>query len=481
MFVENRLNKFAQEFKDGKREGSIVSKKTVESISADEKIIWRTIRKELEDIGITVSAFKANKSLIFTWFQDAMSKGLFDEEVFDETLDATTMPISTDWQVSASIEDFERQVDDDNTSLSTSDGSDHRTLVSKISPSTNSALIHNDWQDTASTNDIEGQVGDDNTSFNLIESSPIQAIGPERKTLVSEVSPGLKPIVEHESSKGNGQKEEHGQSAQRKTLTTSLRVAEDSASNPNLSAAVNANNLTKVCKMLNGTKDLFLLRQQSRNSALYAASQMRGAEFTVQYLIAQEADVNAVHGLKRHTAIHIASRCGHAEIVQLLLDNGADVNASDADRSTPLICASSSGNGKVVELLLKNGAYVDSPAKYWTTALIMASSKGHANIVELLLKNGANVNASDRHENTALILASFKGYENTVELLLKKGADVHHKDLLERTALSYAAYKDNKSMVKLLLNHRAQIRMKEINKVTSMFTPEEWRLIMQGR
>jgi hypothetical protein len=52
---------------------------TVESLSLDEKQ-WRAIRKELEDIGISVAAFDANKAFIMEWFQHALDSGAFDEQ-----------------------------------------------------------------------------------------------------------------------------------------------------------------------------------------------------------------------------------------------------------------------------------------------------------------------------------------------------------------------------------------------------------------
>ncbi|PMD66949.1 uncharacterized protein K444DRAFT_623197 [Hyaloscypha bicolor E] len=50
---------------------------TVESLTFDEKQ-WRTIRKGLEDIGISVAAFDANKAFIMEWFQHALDSGAFD-------------------------------------------------------------------------------------------------------------------------------------------------------------------------------------------------------------------------------------------------------------------------------------------------------------------------------------------------------------------------------------------------------------------
>ena len=50
----------------------------------NDKQLWHAIRKELEDIGITVAAFDANKEFIFEWFTDAIANGAFEERTFDD-------------------------------------------------------------------------------------------------------------------------------------------------------------------------------------------------------------------------------------------------------------------------------------------------------------------------------------------------------------------------------------------------------------
>jgi hypothetical protein len=66
-----------QEFRDGKRQGSgsVISTQTVDSLSIDQKQVWRAVRKELEDIGIAVDAFDASEHFIFEWFVKALESG----------------------------------------------------------------------------------------------------------------------------------------------------------------------------------------------------------------------------------------------------------------------------------------------------------------------------------------------------------------------------------------------------------------------
>jgi ankyrin repeat protein len=115
---------------------------------------------------------------------------------------------------------------------------------------------------------------------------------------------------------------------------------------------------------------------------------------------------------------------GNAEldVVLHLINNGADVNASNNFGSTALILASSRGHTDIVRLLIDHGADVNASNKYGDTALMWASSSRLFDIVRLLLDAGADVNASDSFGETALIWASFYDHYDIVELLRSKGA-----------------------------------------------------------
>ncbi|MDX5462100.1 MAG: ankyrin repeat domain-containing protein [Wolbachia endosymbiont of Tetragnatha montana] len=74
----------------------------------------------------------------------------------------------------------------------------------------------------------------------------------------------------------------------------------------------------------------------------------------------------------------------------------------------------------VVELLLKNGANVNARDKNGMDSLCRAAVKGHYEVVELLLKNGANVNARDKNGLTPLCWAAKGGHDKVVKLLLER-------------------------------------------------------------
>jgi len=85
------------------------------------------------------------------------------------------------------------------------------------------------------------------------------------------------------------------------------------------------------------------------------------------------------------TALTFACLSGTAEVVELLLKSGAEVNATDRMGRTPLMAASSVGNFEAVKLLLKAGAHVQAEDKFGVTAPDLAAIEGHTKVTALLL------------------------------------------------------------------------------------------------
>ncbi|CAG9861786.1 unnamed protein product [Phyllotreta striolata] len=147
-------------------------------------------------------------------------------------------------------------------------------------------------------------------------------------------------------------------------------------------------------------------------------------------------DLHDMHG---QAALHVAARLGQAQVVKVLLENGANADQADVDGWTPLRAAAWGGHTEVVELLVQHGCALDSVDAEHRTALRAAAWSGHEEIVKILLRRGADANSTDHEGRTALIAAAYMGHSDIVEHLLNAGADVDHADADGRTALSVAA------------------------------------------
>jgi len=95
----------------------------------------------------------------------------------------------------------------------------------------------------------------------------------------------------------------------------------------------------------------------------------------------------------------------HVEIVHMLLAHGADVNSTDRSGASPLFYAALKSHRNVMELLLDAGANVNARTDY-STPLIIAVRAHDAQAVDLLLKHGADPSVEPRYRPSALALTA---------------------------------------------------------------------------
>ena len=204
---------------------------------------------------------------------------------------------------------------------------------------------------------------------------------------------------------------------------------------------------------------------------------------TVKLFIERGADVNeAGLGISR-TVLHEAIERNALDIVKVLIENGADIEAKNSNKYTPLHMAAKQGQTEIVEYLIENGANLDA-VKHIDTALTMALEKGHFDIAELLINKGAEVNiwqaralklAKGQKEIEGLlvekgavenqILRSFQdaiksgNTENVNNILQKHPRLVYWIDYPDQTPIFTAVIEGNAKMVGLLISKGAKINL----------------------
>ena len=150
-----------------------------------------------------------------------------------------------------------------------------------------------------------------------------------------------------------------------------------------------------------------------------------GDHAAVGALIEQGADVNAPEA-DGATVLHWAVRWDDPESVDLLLGAGADADAANAYGVTPLSLACINRSAPLVVRLLDAGANPDATTSMGETALMTCARTGNADAVAALLGHGAsNVNGREASRGqTALMWAVAQGHPDVVRILLQHGADV---------------------------------------------------------
>ena len=228
---------------------------------------------------------------------------------------------------------------------------------------------------------------------------------------------------------------------------------------------------------------------------------MEGNTALVKRSIEQRAELETKNE-EGETALILAAWYGSPEIVILLLENGANVNAQDKLGFTAIAKASSLGVGRhyeIVELLIQASANVNLKTKDGRSPFILAIINGHRELSNVLKRAGAkdepyftaarlgnlnrvqyvmffkpNINANDDLGMNSLMYSARNGNREILNLLLKSGAKVDAKDKSGKTALMFAARRGHKEIVSLLLDYDADIDIEDNSKYTAITWAEKF-------
>nr|XP_024215301.1 receptor-interacting serine/threonine-protein kinase 4-like isoform X2 [Halyomorpha halys] len=150
------------------------------------------------------------------------------------------------------------------------------------------------------------------------------------------------------------------------------------------------------------------------------------------------------------TAVHLAAEEGNLDVLQLLLDNGADLNEATTSKKKAIHFAAERGHDLCLSWLLLHGADIESKDISWQTPLHKAAAGGHIETVRVLLGNSANLDAEDRLGRLPLHHAAKNGKMDTALVLLDCGSDVNSKDRKGHTPLFFAKEASHQDVVELL-------------------------------
>jgi hypothetical protein len=173
-------------------------------------------------------------------------------------------------------------------------------------------------------------------------------------------------------------------------------------------------------------------------------------------------DVNLRDKRSHTTALEHAVRNGNREMVQLLLDAGAKVNAPNEGGEVVLMMLSSEATSDLVWDLINAGADVNLKDSNDNTALIRISSMDNLEAVKTLIDAGAKVNLQNKQGRSALMEAASAGLVNIVRALVLAGADINATDEDGMTAVTLAADNSHSAVVRFLRSKGAVESVKPI-------------------
>lgn len=192
------------------------------------------------------------------------------------------------------------------------------------------------------------------------------------------------------------------------------------------------------------------------NTALDQAV-LHGQAGIVSLLIAHAADVKRVRPLDGRGPLHEACIKGFPNLVQPLIDAGADPLQRDGSGQTPLDLALAYKNTKVVAALLRPRGPTKEAEKAAQEAMESATLRGRTEIVRMLIGSGFDIGKPTADGSTYLHDAALKGQNKIVQLLLDCGAPVDALDRSGATALQDAALAGHADVIAVLLDRGARI------------------------
>lgn len=161
-----------------------------------------------------------------------------------------------------------------------------------------------------------------------------------------------------------------------------------------------------------------------------------------------------LNGQSKKEILFNAIREKDIDKVKYLIKNGANVNDKDNSGYTTLINASISNSTEIVKLLIESGADINAQTdNEKETALMSASVNNALDVARFLINSGAYVNDIKNNGGTALMLAAYRGHLDMVKLLIQSRADINTRNKWNETALSFAKERKHNEVINLLKSH----------------------------
>ncbi len=202
----------------------------------------------------------------------------------------------------------------------------------------------------------------------------------------------------------------------------------------------------------------------------------------LDFLMEMDVDVN-VKDEEGNSAVWIALQNNNPDIVNVLLDNDADLSIDD---DKPLIYTASIKDfddlslkfverGANLDYVIKEGQYKDL-----STMIYAMHSFGNSELAKKMIEKGADVQVYSGIGSNLLHYAALNDYPDVAQMLLEKGVDPNHKNEDGNTPLMHACWYGKFEMSKLLIEYGADVNVRNnegdtplINALTNGGHPDE--------
>ncbi|XP_037831299.1 protein phosphatase 1 regulatory inhibitor subunit 16B isoform X2 [Kryptolebias marmoratus] len=198
-------------------------------------------------------------------------------------------------------------------------------------------------------------------------------------------------------------------------------------------------------------------------------------EEMVKILLDRGANVNAQDN-ELWTPLHAAATCGHAGLVKILIAHGADLLAVNSDGNMPYDLCEDDPTLDIIETAMANRGITQEMINETRAS----TERRMIEDIQELLRQGEEVNQQDSQGTTLLHIAAANGYVQAAELLLEGGARMDLRDSDGWQPLHAAACWGQMHVAELLASHGASLNAKTFLEETpiDLCEDEEFRAIL---
>ncbi|XP_050310455.1 serine/threonine-protein phosphatase 6 regulatory ankyrin repeat subunit A isoform X3 [Anthonomus grandis grandis] len=208
-----------------------------------------------------------------------------------------------------------------------------------------------------------------------------------------------------------------------------------------------------VCDSLLTNKAFINSKSRNGRTALHLAA-LNGYVHLVKFLIKDHNAVIDILTLKKQTPLHLAAGAGQIEVCKLLLELGADIDATDEDGKKPIHAACQNNFSEVAKLFLQqHPSLVMATTKDGNTCAHIAAAQGSVTVIEELMKFDRQGVISARNkvtDATPLQMAAEGGHAEVVKALVRAGASVTDENKGGFTAVHLAAQYGHMQVLEVL-------------------------------
>lgn len=229
-----------------------------------------------------------------------------------------------------------------------------------------------------------------------------------------------------------------------------------------------SNNRTKVAKLLiDFGSDVNKVTTQGETPLLIAVKN-DNTEIT-EALIRAGADIDVAGKWYGATPLHYAAVYDYFQTADMLLYYDAAKDKKTTEGSTPLLAAIWAGNADITDLLVQKGDNIEASDNEGFTPFLMAAFNGDTLIMDLLYKKGANIYVTNNSNHNALALTIISDNPEATKYLLKIGDKWTNQVTKALSPYDVAAKYRRKDILKILIDNKIPGKIKhEIDQVDIM-------------